>query len=75
MANESSIIAKSTILCGPLNKVIPYYKKTHPMPSFWKADLKAAYFAEIGRLPFSSAIEFLYPERLGGLLKPYRRAA
>jgi hypothetical protein len=32
-----------------------YYKKTHPVLSFGKADLKAAYSIEIGRLSFGSA--------------------
>jgi hypothetical protein len=35
---------------------IAYYKNIHSMLSIWKADLKAAYFAEIGRPSFSSAL-------------------
>jgi hypothetical protein len=62
----------SLFLCAQIN---PYYKKIIRCQVFGKVDLKAAYFTEIGRLSFGSALQFLCWERLGGLLKSYRGAA
>jgi hypothetical protein len=40
-----------------------------------KPILQVAYFIEIGQLFYGSALYLLYWERLGALLKSYRKAA